>query len=194
MLRERSARASSRSPPIAGRIALGAAGASGHTPGARLMITAGNTARSLRRRALLAGVGLALLLPARSAASAAAASLEITVSPAKVRRVSKYTITVARALPDSASCAGRPTSGSSSSTPRRRASRPRRPSTRSRASDLSLDYRGKEHGSPFTRRDRWTAGNITGVRHVCAYLYPKVVSAGSSGAPDRDRRRAYRDV
>ena len=182
MLRERSARASPRSHRLPVGSPWGEAGAPGSTPGAPLMITAGNTARSLRRRAPLAVVGLALLLPGASAASAAGASLRITVSPVKVRPGEKYTITVVgrfekRELRGTAylweflqytSAACQPTAQAEDALP---------------SSVLSLDFRGKEDGSPFTRLDHWKAGTYKGVRHVCAYLYPKVVSASSTVRP-----------
>ena len=163
------------------------------------MITAGNTARSLRRRAPLAVVVLALLLAGASAASAAGASgasgasLRITVSPVKVRPGQKYTITVVgrfekRELRGTAymweflqytPAACQPTAQAEDALP---------------SSVLSLDFRGKEDGSPFTRLDHWKAGTYKGARHVCAYLYPKVVSANSSVRPIAAADARYRDV
>jgi hypothetical protein len=156
------------------------------------MIRAGNTPRSIRRRLLLAGAGLTLFAGA-SAASASAASLKITVSPARVRQGHKYTITVVGRFEQRevhgtpylwefvqytpAAC--RPTAQAERTLP---------------ASELSVDFRGKERSSPFTRRDQWRAENIKGVRHVCAYLYPKVVSASSGVRPIATADARYRDV
>ncbi len=157
------------------------------------MIRAANTARLVRRRALLAGAGLALFAPGVAAASAAGASLKITVSPAKVRPGQKYQITVIGQFKQrdvhgtaylweflqysGTSC--KPTAQSEDMLP---------------GSALSLDFRGKERGSPFTRVDHWKAGNYTGLRHVCAYLYPKVVSASSRVRPIATGEARYRDV
>ncbi len=157
------------------------------------MIRAGNTARSIRRCLLLAGSALTLLLAASSSANAAGASLKVTVSPTNVRQGHNYTITVLGSF-QQREIRGTAylweflqyTPAACKSTAQAEHTLP--------ASDLSLDYRGKEHGSPFTRRDRWTAGNITGVRHVCAYLYPQVVSAGSRVRPIAKADARYRDV
>ena len=117
-----------------------------------------------------------------SPAAAAAASLKVTVSPAKVRPGKKYVITVTgtfqkRELRGTAylweflqytAAACRPTAQEENSLP---------------STTVSFDYAGRERSSPFTRIDRWRAGSSTGVRHVCAYLYPEVVSARSRVKP-----------
>jgi hypothetical protein len=58
----------------------------------------------------------------------------------------------------------------------------------------SLDVRRKEPRSPFTRIDNWTAGALTGARHVCAYLYPKVISKSSTVRPIATASAAFRNV
>jgi hypothetical protein len=37
-------------------------------------------------------------------------------------------------------------------------------------------FAGRVSGSPFSRTDNWKAGNMTGRRQVCAYLYRRPVS------------------
>jgi len=156
------------------------------------MICAGNTARLARRRALLAGVGLALFAGA-GAANAEAASLRISVSPAKVRPGQQYKITVVgnfqpREVHGTAYLWEflQYTAGACQRTAKAENALP--------AADLSVDFRGRERGSPFTRLDHWRAGNFTGVRHVCAYLYPKVVSARTTVRPIATADARYRDV
>lgn len=153
------------------------------------MIRARHMRRSLHRCALGVGVSVLLGFPA----GAAAASLRITVSPASVRPGRQYVIKATGSFTQrevhgtaylweflqytAAAC--RPTAQAENALP---------------ASTLSFDFAGKERGSPFTRIDHWKAGPHTGLRHVCAYLYPQVVSARSGVRPIAKADTRYRDV
>ena len=154
------------------------------------MTRARQTARSFSRRAVAAGAALALLA---TPAIAAGASLKIKVSPSRVRPGQNYVIKVAGQFTASevnrtaylweflqfsaSSC--QPSGQAESTLPH---------------SILSPDFAGTERGSPFVRTDTWKAGTLTGLRHVCAYLYPHKVSARSKVQPIAKADARYRDV
>jgi hypothetical protein len=142
-------------------------------------------ARSPSRSGLGAGSAsvalLAILCCGVLAASASAASLKVSV-PSTVHPKQKYEIKITGAYKRSelsgtaylvaylqySGHACKPTAKAERALP---------------TSVWSLDFKGKEPRSPFTRIDNWQAGSIKGRRHVCAYMYPKVVSLASSVAP-----------
>jgi hypothetical protein len=154
------------------------------------------SARSLRIVVLGAGLAAPALIAApataASAATATPPSLKITV-PAKVRPGRNYTIKIAASYQPSqlqgtaylwaflqySGHACKPTAQREAALPK---------------SARSLDVRHTEPRSPFTRIDNWTAGNFTGARHVCAYMYPKVISRSSTVRPIATASAAFRNV
>lgn len=62
------------------------------------------------------------------------------------------------------------------------------------ANARTFDYAGDEPHSPFKRSQPWIAGNRTGFRHACAYLYSQVVHPNSTARPIARADKRYRDL
>ena len=141
---------------------------------------------------LAAAALLAALATAAIAATSTPASLKITV-PVKVHPGQNYTIKIAGSYQPSqlqgtaylwaflqySGHPCKPTAQAEAALPK---------------SIWSLDVRRREPRSPFTRIDNWTAGALKGGRHVCAYLYPKLISNSSTVRPIATARATFRNV
>lgn len=148
------------------------------------------------RRIVLRGAGLAAAAPlaalATASAAATPASLKITV-PAKVHPGQNYTIKIAGSyqpiqLQGTAYLWAFLQYGG-------HACKATAPAERALpSSEWSLDFAGTEPRSSFTRIDHWTAGAITGERHVCAYMYPKVVSRTTTLRPIATASATFRNA
>jgi hypothetical protein len=148
------------------------------------------------RRIVVRGAGLAAaaLLAALATAAAAAtpASLKITV-PAKVRPGRNYTIKIAGSYQPS-QLQGTAYLWAFLQYSGHACKQTAQAEAGLSQSIWSLDVRRQEPRSPFTRIDNWTAGALTGARHVCAYLYPKVISKRSTVRPIATASAAFRNV
>jgi hypothetical protein len=163
------------------------------------MTWAGHKTR-LRRSALLATAGVALLAPA-AWASARSPSLKITV-PAKVHDGENYQTKI-RGTFDTRSAHRTAYLWAFiqySADPCQATAQAEEKLPSSLISSYFTAGRKKaptgfaEAGSPFVRTDSWRAGNTYGVRHVCAYLYGSRITQASSARPIARADATYRDV
>jgi hypothetical protein len=160
------------------------------------MMATGSHSHRFGRRS--GAVGLAILCSAATAAGAGAAGLKITV-PAHLKKGASYTIEVVGhyrraelqgqayliSLIQFSSARCQPTAQLENQ----------------RVGNLVQFYLappraphkvGVVETSPrFTRLDSFTANRV-GRRHVCAYLYPKLIAAGDSTAPIATADRVYK--